>query len=167
MRTYPSYKWFYIIGLLSLSFSSFAKDYTLKEILALQTAPDGVVIEIVTGDDAGLSWALPMTQKVVKKLRDRFKDLSIAIVTHGREQFSLTQKNQSSHQTEHNKVRSLIEDNNVQVHVCGTYAGWRGLSTEDFPDYVNVSAAGPAQINDYKALGYLLLVIKSKNFAIN
>ena len=100
-----------------------------------------MVIEIVTGDSIGLSWALPESQEYVSQLRQRFKDLPIAIITHGSEQFALTRKNQASNKKEHKAVRSLIQDSNVQVHVCGTYAGWRGLSDEDFPDYVDVAAA--------------------------
>jgi hypothetical protein len=50
----------------------------------------------------------------------------------------------------------------VPVHVCGTYAGWRGLTEEDFPEHINVSASGPAQINDYKSVGYLPIVIRSE-----
>ena len=155
-------KWFVIASLLSFSLVTFAKENSLNDILTLPEAPDGVVIEIVTGDSAGLSWALPKSQEYVSKLRQRFKDLSIAIITHGSEQFALTQKNQASNKKEHKAVRSLIQDSNVQVHVCGTYAGWRGLSDEDFPDYVDVAAAGPAQVNDYISLGYLLLVIRSE-----
>ena len=140
-----------------------AKDISLQEILALPAAPPGVVIEIVTADAEGLSWALPQAQNAVAKLRAKFKDLPVAIVTHGREQFALTLKRQSTHQAEHQIVQSLTQDNQVTVHVCGTYAGWRGVSPEDFPAYVNFAAAGPAQINDYKALGYVLLVIRSQH----
>lgn len=152
-----------IAGLLSLSLPVLGKDYTLNEVLALPTEPDGVVIEIVTGDADGLSWALPRAQDYIKQLRGRFAELPIAIVTHGREQFALTEKNQKTSETAHNNVRSLIQGSEVQVHVCGAYAGWRGLTEEDFPDYVNVSASGPAQINDYKAVGYLPIVISSEN----
>ncbi len=154
-------KWLTIAGFLGLSYSVHAKEYSLKEILALSNPPHGVVIEIVTGDDAGLSWALPKSQKIIQKLRGRFIDLPIAIVTHGREQFALTKKRQSSSLTAHDTVNTLIKESKVEVHVCGTYAGWRGLNVEDFPQYVNVSASGPAQINDYKSLGYLLLIIRS------
>jgi hypothetical protein len=45
------------------------------------------------------------------------------------------------------------------VHVCGTHAGWYGVTPEDFPDYVDVTTAGPAQINDYEAMGYELIVL--------
>jgi len=155
--------WLSLVALLSLSFTVSAQEaYSLKNILALTQPPEGVVVEIATADSAGLSWALPRAQKYVKQLRQRFKDLPIAIVTHGREQFALTRRNQTTKTKTHQSVRSLIQDSHVQVHVCGTYASWRGLSKEDFPDYVDVSAAGPAQINDYIALGYLRLVIHKK-----
>lgn len=98
-------------------------------------------------------------------MRERFKDLPNAIVTHGREQFALTNKNQLANRSEHQNIRALMQDSKIQIHVCGTLAGWHGLSTKGFPDYVNVFATGPAQINDYKALDYLLLVIRSKNLA--
>ncbi len=150
------------LALMLMSCAAQAKDMTLKDILALPVAPPGVVIEIVTADAEGLRWALPKAQDAVTQLRSKFKDLPIAIVTHGREQFALTKKQHSSHQAEHQIVQSLTQDRKVAVHVCGTHAGWRGVSPEDFPAYVDVAAAGPAQINDYKALGYVLLVIRSQ-----
>lgn len=155
-------RWLSIASLVGMSFLvNASEETTLKEILALPQAPDGVVIEIVTGDRAGLTWALPQSKEYIKQLRAKFKDLPIAIVTHGREQFTLTNKNQDKNKSGHKTVKSLLQDDKVQVHVCGTYASWQGLSDEDFPDYVNVSASGPAQINDYVAVGYLLVVIRS------
>jgi intracellular sulfur oxidation DsrE/DsrF family protein len=151
---------FAVCILLLPSLHAQAGGYTLAQLLTLPKAPDGVVIEIATSDKDALSWALPQAQNAVTKLREKFKDLPIAIVTHGREQFALTQNQQSSHQAEHQIVQSLTKDAHVAVHVCGTHASWRGVSPEDFPAYVDVAAAGPAQINDYKALGYLPLVFK-------
>lgn len=152
---------FFTLILILASCTGHARDISLKQILALPSAPSGVVIEIDTSDEEGLSWALPQAQNAVAKLRAKFTELPIAIVTHGREQFALTQKRQSSHQAEHQIVESLTNDNHVAVHVCGTHAERRGVSPEDFPAYVNVAAEGPAQINDYQALGYVLLVIRS------
>jgi len=152
-----------IASLLGLSLTAFGRDYTLNEVLGMPSEPDGVVIEIVTGDAAGLIWALPRAKDYIKQLRARFPELPVAVVTHGREQFALSRKNQMASEAAHNNVRSLIEDSKVPVHVCATYAGWRGMTEEDFPDYVNVSASGPAQVNDYKAVGYLLIVIRGKN----
>ena len=151
----------FALFMLFASVISHAKNNTLNDILAMPVAPPGVVIEIVTPEDEGLKWALPEAQNAVAKLRAKFKDLPIAIVTHGSEQFALMKKQQPTHQAEHQIVQSLMKDNKVEVHVCGTHAEWKGVHAEDFPAYVDVAVAGPTQINDYKALGYLLLVIRS------
>jgi intracellular sulfur oxidation DsrE/DsrF family protein len=131
----------------------------IDDILQQNDPPEGVVFEIVTGDADGLEWALPLTRSYIKVLRERFQDLPIAVVTHGQEQFALQRNRDTEQPAVHQQVRSLIDDE-VPLYVCGTYAGWRGLSDEDFPDYVNVAAAGPAQINDYVALGYTRVLIR-------
>jgi len=130
-------------------------------ILQQNEAPEGVVFEIVTADSEGLEWALPLTRSYIKRLREQFPALPVAVVTHGREQFALQTDHNDSQQAAHNQVRSLT-DGDVPVYVCGTYAGWRGLSDEDFPEYVNVAAAGPAQINDYVSLGYTRVLIRQR-----
>ena len=131
----------------------------VEEILLLKEAPAGVVFEIVTGEANSLEWALPETQNYIKELRARFPKLDIAIVTHGNEQFALQKSNDNKYKKVHSLTQQLAQKDHVPLHVCGTYAGWRGVSEEDFPDYVDVAAAGPATINDYTALGYILIKI--------
>lgn len=130
----------------------------IDTILAAKEEPAGVVFEIVTGKSNSLDWALPLVKDYIDKLRARFPGLPVAVVTHGQEQFALQKKHADSAQAVHSLTQQLGKDG-VALHVCGTYAGWKGVSEEDFPDYVNVSAAGPAQINDYKAVGYVLVKI--------
>lgn len=113
----------------------------------------------MTGASNSLQWALPEAQKYIKRLRKRFPDLEIAIVTHGNEQFALQAKNDKKYKKVHSLTQQLVKSDNVPIHVCGTYAGWRGVSEEEFPDYVDVTAAGPATINDYISLGYTLIII--------
>jgi intracellular sulfur oxidation DsrE/DsrF family protein len=134
-----------------------APGYRIENVLAMQQAPAGVVIEIVTGAENSLNWALPLAQKHIKKLRARFPKLEIAIVTHGSEQFSLTSNNNKKYQKVHSLTQQLAKEVSIPLHVCGTYASWNNVSEEDFPEYVDVTAAGPATINDYIALGYLLI----------
>ena len=147
--------------LLSLPLAACASGTSIEKLLASDDVPAGVVIEIVTGDNQGLSWALPQAKAYIKQIRQRFPAIPIAIVTHGREQFALQESKSGTQAKVHSLTRSLQKDH-VQLHVCGTYAGWKGLSKEDFPDYVDVAPAGPAQINDYLALDYQLLVIKRR-----
>lgn len=136
--------------------------YANEQIDALLTQaspPEGVVFEIVSGDSDALKRAIPAVQRHSDALRKKFPDLSIAVVSHGSEQFALTRSNDKKFSRVHQGIQSLVKDSNITVHVCETYAGWKGLDAEAFPDYIDVAAAGPVQINDYRALGYVLIRI--------
>ena len=140
---------------------SFAVDANkqVENIVFSNQAPAGIIFEIVTGSADSLEWALPETQKLIKKLRSRFPKLEIAIVTHGNEQFALKTSNSVKHKKVHSLTQQLVQKDNIQLHVCGTYAAWKNVSEEEFPEYVDVTAAGPATINDYISLGYILIKI--------
>lgn len=135
----------------------------ISHLLKNDKPPEGVVFEIATSDEGALEWAIPRTQQYIQQLRSRFPELPIAVVTHGREMFSLQKRNEPGSQAIHQQVKSLVEQQDVALHVCGTYAGWKGLTKEDFPAYVDVAAEGPAQINDYLALGYVKVLIKRRD----
>ena len=143
---------------IQITFASSANEQ-IDDILSQDDAPAGIVFEIVTGSSNSLEWALPQTQKLIKKIRKRFPKLEVAIVTHGNEQFALTSNNNKKYKKVHSLTQQLVQQDNVPLHVCGTYAGWKGVSEEEFPEYVDVAAAGPATINDYKSLGYILIKI--------
>ena len=113
---------------------------------------------VVEGNGDALKWAIPAVNKYVKQLRERFPDIGLAVVSHGSEQFGLMKSEQKEKAEVHKTVQSLVASD-VPVHVCGTHAGWFDIAPEDFPDYVDVSPTGPAQINDYLALDYELIVI--------
>lgn len=130
----------------------------IQSILNMSTPADGVVFEILANKD-GLQWAIPRIQQYTRQLRQKFPALAIAVVSHGREQFALQTDQQQGNRKVHNQVKSLLNDQ-VQLHVCGTYAEWRGVTPEDFPDYVDVAAEGPAQIRAYIELGYLLVKLE-------
>ena len=135
----------------------------VKPILELKTPPEGVVIEIITDDEDGMEWVVPKVERMVQQLRQRFPGLDVAIVSHGAEMFAMLENESKNYSEVHQGVQSLMKDNNVELYVCGTYAGWQGHENEDFPSYVNVAAVAPAQINDYLNLGYELIVIGDEN----
>ena len=134
-------------------------DEKIEEIIALNDAPAGVVFEIVTGSSNSLQWALPETKNYIKRLRKKFPTLEVAIVTHGYEQFALKTTNNNKFKKVHSLTQQLVQKNNVQLHVCGTYAERKNVSEEEFPNYVDVTAEGPATINDYISVGYILIKI--------
>ncbi|VAW91423.1 hypothetical protein MNBD_GAMMA21-901 [hydrothermal vent metagenome] len=149
------------ITLLALSNLSYANPHAeeIEKILAQKEEPMGVVFEIVTSKSNSLDWALPLVNGYIDKLKNKFPEIDVVIVTHGSEQFALT-TDKAKKQTKVHSLTQQLNKQGVQLHVCGTYAGWRGLTDEDFPEYVNVAAAGPAQINDYVSVGYQLVIIR-------
>lgn len=131
----------------------------IKEILAQSTAPFGVVFEIVEGKGNALQWAIPAVNNYVKQLRERFPDIGLAVVSHGSEQFGLMKDKQKDNAEVHKTVQSLVASD-VPVHVCGTHASWKGKNADDFPDYVDVAPAGPTEIRNYEAMGYVLVKVR-------
>lgn len=130
-------------------------EWLLKE----NEAPPGVVIEIIGSDRQQLRTLLPEIAEEIRTLRDRFPGLPVAIVSHGPEQFLTTTANANHSPETHRLLQSLVSDEAVNFHVCGTHASWFDVMPEDFPDYVDVAPAAPAQIAHYEELGYELIVL--------
>lgn len=150
----------FIIATFSLLLNTTSANATYVDTIISRThAPDGIVFEIVSGENDFLKKVLPNVKADIIKLRDRFPDLPIAIVTHGNEQFALLTENSRREKQVHDLTKELVKSNNIDVHVCGTHAEWKNKAPEDFPDYVNVSATGPAEIRNYIALGYELIIV--------
>lgn len=129
---------------------------SLEEILALAEEPTGVVIEIVESSASALKELIPDIQQATGQIRKKYPELPIAVVSHGYEQFALTTKNLEKNSQLKNGVKNLI-DKDIDLHVCGTHASWFNVEPGEYPDYIDVSATGPAQINDYLNVGYVQL----------
>lgn len=129
---------------------------TLDEILAMSEEPTGIVVEVLESGPDDLEEIIPAIQAAARQLRKRFPDLPVAVVSHGYEQFALTKKNIKRYPELETGIKDLV-DGEIDVHVCGTHASWYGITPEEYPEYINVSATGPAQINDYMNLGYIKL----------
>ena len=130
----------------------------VERVLSLEQAPPGVVFEVVSGNPDALIDVVPRVSLYAERLRARFANLPVAVVTHGTEQFSLLSSEAENYAELHAQIQSLTRERGVDVHVCGTHASWRNKAPGDFPEYVDVVAAGPATVNDYRALGYIVIV---------
>ncbi len=148
----------WLMAWLLLGSSELMAATSLESLLRLAEPPAGVVIEIVEGSEAALAERLPEVQRIAAQLRQRFPGLDVVVVSHGREQFALTQAHAQRYSAIHQLARGLGQEE-VELYVCGTHASWYDISPEAYPDYVQVAPSGPAQINDYEALGYLRLVL--------
>jgi intracellular sulfur oxidation DsrE/DsrF family protein len=132
----------------------------VERIVKSQTPPFGVVFEIAEGSKRDISWAIAEVKKYAKQLRRRFPDIGIAVVSHGREEFALMKSEANHYKDVHATVKSLVQDDAIPIHVCGTHASWFGKSEKDFPEYVDVTPAGPTQIANYVDMGYEKIVLQ-------
>ena len=142
------------------SFAATASDkQEVDNIIALETAPVGVLFELI-GRENGIY--LPEGLKKVEaykiQLKKKFKNIKVAVVTHGAEQFELTKENANKQRKTHDLVKRISSED-VPVHVCSTHASWRGKSEIDFPDYVLASSGAGSQMKEYEDQGYIRVTI--------
>lgn len=142
----------------ALSFTPISAD-EIESIVTSTNPPDGVVFEIAENGEGDLRDLLPKVLAAIERIRLAHPEVDFAVVSHGREEFALQSKNKINFSAVHNNVISLVNDD-VPVYVCETFAGWYGVSAEDFPDYVDVAPTGPGQISLYEEMGYQLIRIE-------
>lgn len=131
----------------------------VTQLLKSSEVPDGVVFELVSRDQQTWQWATPMITSLRSQLLEKFPQLDIAVVSHGAEQFQLTKERADQQPEAIHSLRNLVSEG-VNLHVCGTHSSWKNVSEDAYIDIVDVSASGPAQINDYINLGYTHIRLK-------
>ena len=129
----------------------------VERVLALEQAPPGVVFEVVSGDPDRLNAVIPQVTAYVRRLRARFPDMPVAVLTHGAEQFSLLAGETDRYGELHAQVRALTGEQNVDVHVCGNHASWRNKTAADFLDYVDVAASAAEKMGEYRDIGFVVI----------
>jgi len=135
-----------------------ANDSEIEQLLELEKAPAGVVFETVSGDENYLKTALDKFERYKKQLREKFPEIKMAIVSHGREQFALTTANKKKYAGTHKRVAKISEEE-TPVHICVGHASWYDIKADDFPEYVKPAAGAPAQIREYQNKGYQLIIL--------
>lgn len=156
-----------LIILMSLVVSGFstgvyALDYThatVNKLIQAKEAPDGVVFELISWDERTWTWAAPMITALRHQLKQKFPDIDVVLVSHGGEQFQLTQERQHEQPEAIAQLQSLSEDG-MSLHVCGTHSSWKDVPDTAYIDIIDVSPSGPAQINDYIKLGYTHILLQ-------
>lgn len=150
--------WLTLLPVLALAASD-----PIAALLAQEATPPGVVFEIASRQDDALQWAVPRLRHYTARLRQRFPDLPVAVVSHGREQFALLADAAAELRPLHTQLRSLSEEDSVSIHVCGVNAERRVKAAEDFAAFVDVAPEGPAQIHNYEALGYVRIRLRRQD----
>ena len=137
--------------------SSF-KNAQVDALLAKDEAPQGVVFELISGDPKTWVWASPMLADFHERLRAKFAGLDIVVVSHGAEQFQLMTSRKREQPAAIAQLADLASEG-VDVHVCGVHSSWRDVPQSAYLNFIDVTASGPAQINDYVALGYAFIIL--------
>ena len=147
---------FFVISTLGL----FSKASQIEDILTLKEEPPGVVFELIESTGYAWTWAAPKIRNYVSQLREKFPNIDLAIVSHGREQFSLTKKSTTLIVEEVSILKDMNKKDSVDISVCGTHSQWLNVSKENYLPFINVAESGPALINDYKNLGYINILLE-------
>ena len=94
------------------SFSVAASDrQEVDEILALEEAPVGVLFELIGRENGKyLPEGLSKVDAYKIELKQKFKDIKVAVVTHGAEQFELTKENAVAQSKTHDLVQRITAE---------------------------------------------------------
>ena len=143
------------------SFAVAANDrQDIDNILALENAPVGVLFELIGRENGKyLPEGLRKVENYKIELNKKFKDIKVAVVTHGAEQFELSKENAVAQSKTHDLVKRITAED-VSVHVCSNHASWRGKTEHDFPDYVLATTGAGNQMREYEAQGYIRVKIR-------
>jgi intracellular sulfur oxidation DsrE/DsrF family protein len=144
--------------LMSLSLSAQASNL-VDQVLASDTPPPGVVFDVDEWDNDALQWAVPLIRAYVDRLRARFPDLEIAVVSHGEEEFALMKTARQDYPVVQHDVEELVRDQ-VAVHVCAGHAVMNGYSENNFVDFVDRVSAGVVTVAEYRRRGYLYIPVE-------
>ena len=142
------------------TFAQEYKNFEVEDLLNAKEAPSGVVFEIVTWEKDAWDWAAPMLKQYRKQLLEKYPGIDIALVSHGGEQFELTKDKVKTNAVTFKALKSLSDDG-VDLHVCGTHSSWQNVEDSEYVDFIDVSPSGPAQINDYVALGFTHILLRA------
>ncbi len=148
-----------VILSLSLALNSYAVNVqechhpVVKRLIDANLEPDGVVFELVEYDKDAWDWAAPMVESLSRQLKNKYPNIDIAIVSHGNEQFQLTQQSQQENQYSISILNNLNKSG-VDISVCGINSSWNNVAHSDYIDIIDVASSGPALVNDYLNLGY-------------
>jgi len=134
------------------------KPETVDAVLQMQNAPTGVVFRVDEWDHDALQWAVPIIRKDVARLRQRFPDIKLAMVTHGEEEFALMKRAKDVYPGVQKDVKKLVSDD-VIVHVCTGHALMNGQSEAGFVEFVDPVPAGADKVAQYMRQGYIYIEV--------
>lgn len=169
MKSPVLYSWYFsFVLLLASSWPRFADSeehdlFPEQEIISDIIAgdkPEGILFLVMEHDDEALKWVLPRILRYTAQLKAAWRDLPIAVLSHGDEMFGLVTELEGLYPDIHGNVLRLLHEYGVAFHVCGTYATMSDVSASEFPEYVDVVPFGPAQVENYRELEFEIVSVE-------
>jgi len=130
-----------------------------SEIDDIRTAekPEGVLFLVMEQDEEAFNWVLPRVIHYTQQLRDKWKDLTIVVLSHGEEMFALRAEYRPLYEKMHQDVLMLVSKHEVLFQVCGSYANFSNVAPSEFPDYIDVVPFAPAEIENYRLMEFKII----------
>ena len=130
-----------------------------SEIDDIRTAekPEGVLFLVMEQDEEAFNWVLPRVIHYTQQLRDKWKDLTIVVLSHGEEMFALRAEYRPLYEKMHQDVLTLVSKHQVLFQVCGSYANFSNVAPSEFPDYIDVVPFAPAEIENYRLMEFKII----------
>jgi len=119
--------------------------------------PEGVLFLVMEQDEEAFNWVLPRVIHYTQQLRDKWKDLSIVVLSHGEEMFALRAEYRPLYEQMHQDVLMLVSKHDVLFQVCGSYANFSDVAPSEFPDYIDVVPFAPAEIENYRLMEFKII----------
>ncbi len=162
---YLSFLPLFIFSMLLMGVSHSETEEVLPEqeeidLVVIGEEPTGVLFVVMEQDEEALQWVLPRILHYTRQLKGVWKDLPIAVVSHGEEMFGLLAELSGLYPHVHKNLQLLVNQYGVAFHICGSFASMSDVAASEFPDYVDVVPFGPAQIADYRQLGFVLVSVE-------
>ena len=108
-------------------------------------------------DEDALNWVLPRVLHYTRQLREKWKDLKIIVLSHGAEMLALQTDLTRLYEDLHSRVKQLVSEHDVLFQVCGSYAFLSDIDASAFPSYIDVVPSAPAEIENYRLMGYTMV----------
>ncbi|MBT3744358.1 MAG: hypothetical protein HOG86_02405, partial [Candidatus Thioglobus sp.] len=108
-----------ILLLLSSTLMANYSNPYVNQLLESDNEPEGVVFELIESDKKTWKWAAPMIKDLKIQLKEKYPNIEIAVVSHGREQFQLLKSRVKSQQKAIAILEGLVQQENIDLHVCG------------------------------------------------
>ncbi len=118
---------------------------------------EGVVFLVMEQDEEALNWVLPRVLHYTRQLREKWKKLNIVVLSHGDEMFALQTELKGLHEGLHSLAEQLVSEHDIQIQVCGSYAFFSDISASAFPNYIDVVPSAPAEIENYRLMGFKMV----------